>query len=58
MRLRGESSPGRADALAYTFAAPVKTTAALEHYYRATGQLDNIGRFKKQKVKNEYDIWG
>jgi len=57
MRLRNESSPGRADALAYTFAAPVKTTAALEHYYLATGQLDTLGRFKRQKVKNEYDIW-
>jgi len=57
MRLRGESSPGRADALAYTFFAPVRSTARMEHYYRATGQVDTIGRFKRAKTKHEYDPW-
>ncbi len=57
MRLRGEGSPGRAEGIAYSLTAPVRSTARLEHYYRVTGQLDPISRFNKERTKHEYDPW-
>ena len=57
MKARGEDSPGKAEALACTFYAPVKSSLAMEHYYRATGQMDTVRNFKKQQTKHKYDVW-